>query len=1463
MSDFHFFTDYDLIDIQATEDSFGERKVVIPNSNNEEDGFSVSSMHKAKFDSEYSDSNKFICTINNRPKAYSICNGELIIVPVIKSNILNIIFKPISQAQNGLPKIKYFIYRGILAESLFKFDLIQNKYKKNEDEIDLPDNSLLKLINKTSFNDSIINYLFNSGNDFPPIDLTTISLDNLFLSNNVAKIKIEKGSILGEFVSPENNKRKPINYNNSHNVTQNYNIDQGYFGLEIIVESDSFEPKIEDIRRKLSANTYSVDNCNRTIILKNFDNNYIEFKSNGATTLDAYKIHRNKERILNFIDPCAFWGSFIDNSIDNESKILLTANSFKRGIKTEADKFSSKDVYNFILLGVKKQNKITDHKYYKFEHDNDNSSHGNYKRRNTIYIDIRDKSNNSYGYNLNKFFYEFNTLQQIYDSSGSASYDKTHSILVLTKNDEYQSCEYNSRNYTFNPLIGWPILKFQKNRFNDGFDPSYEFNINFNEEEGPYNIDDHPEILKNKFFHIGIKLNTDQNTATYSTLAPFENANNARIFIDNKTDNPLTNGIIRPLNGYITNKNDSETFYLKVNVMDELDDNGNKLVYPTSTYFRLYLIDYNDKIEDLQTIDTNYNGEPIEYTRYSNQGNLYYIERKKNINELQNKSLEIEPFEYFDSLFSSNLLNFPSQSIINSLNYSKPLVIKQFESVTYYDNSRAFGNEFWGDMGVAKDPNNDYYFFSLENQISSDGFIDLNTKIVDFEISGSSANNTFLDYIGRESQINIREINKYRTFDYLNNKALTIRAFNEPLENFVFFKINDTQFNAIRSSIEHFSNNENIIDPLFKIYLGFKIVNFIPNNVNIVDRTGCVYQLYIRGHKTVYENGTYSIYEVRIPIPLTYDPVNHTVSGNIEMAFSLEDKYNLTNAKDIDNNSINDSYILNKFNNLNTGNINIEIKSTIYFNRSLSVNKKEFKNLSLLAKYNIEKVWSNSGLLSSNQNEKHGNRGLYSTLKDIYFKNLNGEWIQCDVNDNNKKEVEKMETQITNKKSTGRNFQGLKNKEIIFSIGNHNVRSHIIESKKAGRINIGDVLGGLNVAAHEYGHLLGLADSYAYVAQTEDNIVNTKNIKVTQIGENYKGFSIPIIDLNSDTLNGYDDSMKDYFMDYKWIHNIMSTSEEIPNSVSLVANYNEKQYIDRYWNDFPVNTGFYQNLDNSNDLAVGIGKDIITIFITKKQLNSILSHTREATMSSNQGVFFYELINNKQLNEFIDIGTTELINSKGTFCGLFKNSSNQIINITDWGYNSDSKLPNSNIYTPLTPPTTTNIFSSPSEEYTIPIGQRDDGNANIRISKILESTNNNIYEPIKGRNFKVKHFSFENKNEIIEIRKLLSNGSEWVLDVKVKTFDENPINDDNIDEYGIKVWNYKNIFGNTEPLFIDPYFNVIDDFNPSIVLSRIGVPFNRVQNNSDNLTFYDKQESLCNYYLNRYLLIILKRNGKL
>tara|TARA_R110001592_G_scaffold119760_4_gene323200 strand:+ start:4348 stop:6333 length:1986 start_codon:yes stop_codon:yes gene_type:complete len=274
----------------------------------------------------------------NAAPAIAICDG-MICVQEDNNGTYSIILKPNYQPPFDFPFIKYFIYKGIKKDSLVKTgteeladslttgaipfidEIIGDTTHWNKQGNDITKSaSVIGLGYETGFMHTI------NGN---PVDIFKDDqpIDNLFYypSPDFQLPSVKAGDKIGEFDTE--------------------------FGFEIVLERLGYEPKIS------LARTFT-----NYISVSAIDNRLNEIGHASGITWQVddadYFLHWHaKEECLNYIDPCAFYGSFCRAKVFYCSGTSLS----KKVCRT------SKDIYEDILDKVAYQNK------------------------NNIYLDIRDE----------------------------------------------------------------------------------------------------------------------------------------------------------------------------------------------------------------------------------------------------------------------------------------------------------------------------------------------------------------------------------------------------------------------------------------------------------------------------------------------------------------------------------------------------------------------------------------------------------------------------------------------------------------------------------------------------------------------------------------------------------------------------------------------------------------------------------------------------------------------------------------------------------------------------------------------------------------------------------------------------------------------------------------------------------------------------------------------------------------
>ncbi|MFN8302435.1 MAG: S8 family serine peptidase [Saprospiraceae bacterium] len=264
----YFFTNPDLLAPQVVADAYG------PKNGNSTTEFRTTSRHKA----------------NTDPWAYAVCNGQVLVQQdpdPLRQHLVNVIIKPQDQGAIDFFNIKFFVYRGVLKntlvngsapdqvavqgtsqflDSLWLDVAANNDRRENADANDaigpgsLDDRPSVKALG--------IHYVHAPANSDQVLALDTQAVESLFLNNDAdfSRPPVKKGWTIGKF-------------------------DKNGFGFDVIVEGQGFEPTLDMVRKNEYSVVYTPDPA-----LTN--PGAIYFYEQGL-----------RSRILNFLDPCALYGT--------------------------------------------------------------------------------------------------------------------------------------------------------------------------------------------------------------------------------------------------------------------------------------------------------------------------------------------------------------------------------------------------------------------------------------------------------------------------------------------------------------------------------------------------------------------------------------------------------------------------------------------------------------------------------------------------------------------------------------------------------------------------------------------------------------------------------------------------------------------------------------------------------------------------------------------------------------------------------------------------------------------------------------------------------------------------------------------------------------------------------------------------------------------------------------------------
>lgn len=318
MSKIFFFTNPNLLLPQTRTDAYG------PVIGFENSKFQVTSLHTSIED----------------PIAYAVLDGKIVAVPTNNPNLITIIIKPSLQVQNVLGinfvPIKYIIYKGILKTSVIATDSSLDDTIAERETNDLTEKvwAIQDLLNAASGNnDKPSSNLLRFANSFSG----TSSIDNLFYSFSG-----------GFYESPSVNAGETIG-----------SFDKNHFGIEFIFDDLRSDPKMNEL-------------LNLATIIE------VPVETTTPTLLEKFQIRNLKEKILNYMDPAAFYGSLYPAAVGNVVYVNLNSTAEEIVTLEEADL-----LYKNLLA-----NPITplDH------------STSFFINKNRVYIDIRNEYGRSFNY---------------------------------------------------------------------------------------------------------------------------------------------------------------------------------------------------------------------------------------------------------------------------------------------------------------------------------------------------------------------------------------------------------------------------------------------------------------------------------------------------------------------------------------------------------------------------------------------------------------------------------------------------------------------------------------------------------------------------------------------------------------------------------------------------------------------------------------------------------------------------------------------------------------------------------------------------------------------------------------------------------------------------------------------------------------------------------------------------------
>lgn len=275
MNKFFYFTDFDLIETQSNGQAFGSISSSDPAYDVGKEKYRLTSVHTA--------------TAN--PMAYAICKGQ-VLIQNDSTNIdrVNLILKPLIQPSVNLPRINYFIYRGLLKSSL-------------TDGVNVADggNTLTyEILENNSTTSQKVLGIELSGTGFSDSD----NLDNAFF---LPKTEFELWTVFGGWSIGT--------------------FDKDHFGIEIVFEHLGVE--IDFSVARAPENVFELDKLTGSI-----------------PQADLFDHKTKKERVLSFLDPCSFYGNFFDQGLFARTSTDSTSSSFEHSFTKKSKEVIYRDLIN-------------------------------------------------------------------------------------------------------------------------------------------------------------------------------------------------------------------------------------------------------------------------------------------------------------------------------------------------------------------------------------------------------------------------------------------------------------------------------------------------------------------------------------------------------------------------------------------------------------------------------------------------------------------------------------------------------------------------------------------------------------------------------------------------------------------------------------------------------------------------------------------------------------------------------------------------------------------------------------------------------------------------------------------------------------------------------------------------------------------------------------------------------------
>lgn len=552
-----------------------------------------------------------------------------------------------------------------------------------------------------------------------------------------------------------------------------------------------------------------------------------------------------------------------------------------------------------------------------------------------------------------------------------------------------------------------------------------------------------------------------------------------------------------------------------------------------------------------------------------------------------NLELDTDVKDYLTPLFPVNMnlkwKNSPAGNLKSTVYYEG----------LYHDNTNEGGRDFFANIGIAHDAQNKVTFFAYSTKTpsrSTKGLIDTTFSLTS---KSKEYDKSFLQSLVEEEKFGAKMI--HRTLTYSNiipnitlsdlrpadiTEEIIDNERASQLEDFTSFEMTYSQYESLKQLTNttgtNFRRLPSFADPRYK------------NNPRMFFHPVLVDRILETGKPPLLKyNWTVVGFSDENPVSLT-----RVYSGIF--TYRIEGKNRNIEKKEDQPYTEGIGFSLNE-----QPTSTYHIKSTIYLIRGGNVTVQELKAYRVYALNNIQTIWNT-----------FSNQG-FTTPKRL------------DINDPVPVPQETiLADQVEIKIATAEQWKRLRQGEALWLVEKGQDRSRILATpnKNIGIINFENTSGSpgvytessLNTPAHEFGHMLGLIDRYAYYTELG-------GATSVQINDNV-GATIPIYVNDSD-----------YKDEYRWKNNLYST-----------------QRI--------VNAGDFGGLANYSDWMTGYPAQ--TIFITQQQWNIIQAVAQNGmssaeTINGSQYVFIFQ-----QAADYAGLNFTGMVGGLPESDANFLNSTN-------------------------------------------------------------------------------------------------------------------------------------------------------------------------------------------------------------